>query len=170
MLYEGVWWNIYLQGNIVSEPNLAWSMMLYCRNMFCNRHIGQNCYSRSPALTSICCLGGLGARSGGGGGEALVVAWHTRACCDCLWCGRRQNDQAGGLPDRGSRGACKQLKMQACPGRLVTPHACMAVTAAQCCCSESGTSLYCLPWKDWLRLGRSRLRRNEDGSCIDARK
>lgn len=37
MLYEGVWWDVYLQGNIVSEPDLAFSMMLYSTDMLCYR-------------------------------------------------------------------------------------------------------------------------------------
>lgn len=37
MLYEGVRWNINLQGNIVSEPDLAFSMMLCYTDTFCYR-------------------------------------------------------------------------------------------------------------------------------------
>ena len=36
----------------------------------------------APILTSICCLGGLGARLGGGG-EPLAVAWQVSACLRC---------------------------------------------------------------------------------------
>ena len=58
-------------------------------------------------LTSICCLGGVGARLGGGG-EALSFAWHVCAGLRRCLVWACWYDQAGALLEKGSdRGVCR---------------------------------------------------------------
>ena len=76
-------------------------------------------------LTSICCLGGLGARLGGGG-EALAFAWYVCAGLRCCLVWACWYDQAGALLETGSdRGVCKQPTTRMCPDRCFTPEACI---------------------------------------------
>lgn len=69
-----------MQVSLRNEGMVA--LMCMRSKLVCKLMLQQLASAVGPNLTSICCLGGLGARLGGGG-EPLVVAWQVSACLRC---------------------------------------------------------------------------------------